>query len=204
MAAPAMPRRQVVFTDGSIRREALDLLSSTCDVRVLTQYASEQELIAACADSEGIMARLGTITGRVIEQAPRLRIIARQALGFGMRVLAADPHLTSSSDPQVELTTLHDLLARADVVTLHTRLSDATAHLIEARAFAGMKRGACLVNTARGELVDEVALTAALSAGALAGAALDTYEREPLPADSPLRGLPNVVLSPHVAGRNLL
>ena len=109
------------------------------------------------------------------------RRVARQALGFGMRVLAADPHLTSSSDPQVELTTFEDLLARADVVTLHTRLTAETAHLIDARALARMKRGACLVNTARGELVDEAALIAALSAGALAGAALDTYEHEPLP-----------------------
>ena len=106
-----------------------------------------------------------------------------------MRVLAADPHLTSSSDPQVELTTLEDLLARADVVTLHTRLTAETAHLIDARALARMKRGACLVNTARGELVDEAALIAALSTGALAGAALDTYEHEPLPADSPLRAI---------------
>ena len=70
-----------MFTDGSIRREALDLLSPTCDVRVLTQYPSEQELMAACADAEGILARLGTITGRVIEQAPRLRIIARHGVG---------------------------------------------------------------------------------------------------------------------------
>ena len=288
MAAPAMPRRQVVFTDGSIRREALELLAPTCDVRVLTEYASEQELIVACANAEGILARLGTVTGSVIEQAPRLRIIARhgvgvdavdmkaatrrgivvtttgsenaaavaeytfalllalvrkviradgemrggawtrgpligaeldgrtlgivglgaigrrvarQALGFGMRVVAADPHLASPGDAQIELTTLEDLLARADVVTLHTRLSAATTHLIDARAISLMKRGACLVNTARGELVDEVALIEALSTGTLAGAALDTYEHEPLPADSPLRGLPNVVLSPHVAGQ---
>ena len=81
MTASAMPRRQVVFTDGSIRREALDLLSTTCDVRVLTEYASEPELIVACANAEGILARLGTITERIIEQAPRLRIIARHGVG---------------------------------------------------------------------------------------------------------------------------
>lgn len=268
MTAPAMPRRQVVFTDGSIRREALDLLAPSCDVRVLTEYPSEQELMTACASAEGILARLGTITGRVIEHAPRLRIIARhgvgvdavdlaaatqrgvvvtttgsenaaavaeytfalllalvrnvlqadremrggawsraplvgaeldgqtlgivglgaigrrvarQALGFGMHVLAADPQLVTSGDARIELTTLDDLLARADVVTLHTRLTNETAHLIDARALALMKQGAYLVNTARGELVDEAALIEALATGALAGAALDTYEHEPCP-----------------------
>jgi D-3-phosphoglycerate dehydrogenase len=118
-----------------------------------------------------------------------------------MHVLASDPNLSTAGDAQVELTTLDELLARADVVTLHTRLTAETMHLIDARAFASMKRGAVLVNTARGELIDESALLEALATGVLKGAALDTYEHEPLADNSPLRALPNVVLSPHVAGQ---
>lgn len=129
------------------------------------------------------------------------RRVARQAMGFGMRVLAFDPNISHAKDPDVVLTTLEDLLDRSDVVTLHSRLTTETTRQIDARALARMKPGALLINTARGEVVDEAALTQALLSGALGGAALDTYEREPLPADSPLRRLSNVVLSPHVAGQ---
>ncbi len=129
------------------------------------------------------------------------RRVARLAAAFGMRVLAFDPAIGDARDANIELTTLDDLLQRSDVVTLHTRLTAETTRQIDARALAQMKHGAVLINTARGEVVDESALIEALSSGALGGAALDTYEREPLPADSPLRRLPNVVLSPHVAGQ---
>ncbi|MGH7044345.1 MAG: NAD(P)-dependent oxidoreductase, partial [Acetobacteraceae bacterium] len=88
-----------------------------------------------------------------------------------------------------------------DVVSLHARLAPETAGMIDARALAAMKPTAVVVNTARGELVDEPALIAALQSGALAGAALDTFATEPLPAASMLRRLPNVILSPHVAGQ---
>ena len=74
-------RRVVVFTDGSIRKDAADLLAPTCDVRVLTAYPSEGALIEACADADAILARLGTVTRRVIESAPRLRIVARHGVG---------------------------------------------------------------------------------------------------------------------------
>jgi D-3-phosphoglycerate dehydrogenase / 2-oxoglutarate reductase len=87
------------------------------------------------------------------------------------------------------------------VVSLHTRLTADNVKVIDARALAVMKPGAYLVNTARGELVDEGALLAALERGTLRGAALDTYENEPLAADSPLRRIDNVLLSPHVAGQ---
>jgi D-3-phosphoglycerate dehydrogenase len=96
---------------------------------------------------------------------------------------------------------LPEVLAIADIVSLHARLMPATQGMIDAAMIAAMKPGAVLVNTARGELVDETALIAALQSGHLAGAALDTYAVEPLAADSPLRRLPNVVLSPHVAGQ---
>ncbi len=96
---------------------------------------------------------------------------------------------------------LMEMLAAADVVSLHARLTPETYGMIDARAIAAMRPGAVLVNTARGELVDEAALIAALQTGHLTGAALDTYAVEPLPAGSPLRSMANVVLSPHVAGQ---
>jgi phosphoglycerate dehydrogenase-like enzyme len=99
------------------------------------------------------------------------------------------------------MTSLDDLLRRSDVVSLHARLTSDSARLIDGRALALMKPGAYVINTARGELIDETALADALQRGTLAGAALDAYQLEPLPAESPLRSLGNVVLSPHVAGQ---
>ena len=280
-------RPLVVFTDGSIRREAVDLLAPSCEVRMLSAYPSEAALIDACGDAVAILARLGVVTRRVIEAAPKLRIVARHGVGvdavdlaaatahgvvvtttgsenaaavaeytfalllalvrhvvaadagmragswdraplvgaeldgrtlgvvgygaigrrvarigtgFGMRVVAS-----STGAPQTEagvtLVPLEALLEQADVVSLHTRLTADNAHMIDGAALARMQHGAVLVNTARGELVDETALIAALDGGRLRGAALDTYEQEPLAADSPLRKTPKVLLSPHVAGQ---
>jgi (S)-sulfolactate dehydrogenase len=95
---------------------------------------------------------------------------------------------------------LDPLLREADVVSLHVPLAPATRNLIDAARIATMKRDAMLINTARGGVVDEAALAAALRAGKLGGAALDVFDREPLPAGSPLAGCPNLVLTPHVAG----
>lgn len=90
------------------------------------------------------------------------------------------------------------LFRRADVLTIHLKLSDRTRHLLGARELAAMKPTAYLVNTSRGPIVDEAALLDALRAGAIAGAALDVYDVEPLPADHPLRSAPNTVLTPHL------
>ena len=128
------------------------------------------------------------------------RAVAERALGLQMQVVAHDPFVATDRSPVegVELTALDELLARADFVTLHVPLSDATRHLIDARALALMKPGARLVNAARGGLVDEQALAAALAAGHLRGAALDVLEREPPPADHPLLAREDVVLTPHL------
>jgi D-3-phosphoglycerate dehydrogenase len=96
---------------------------------------------------------------------------------------------------------LPELLAEADVVTLHAPLSPATRHMIGPREIAQMKPGAVLVNTARGSLVDEASLIEALRAKRIAGAGLDVFATEPLPADHPLRTLDNVVLTPHLGGK---
>lgn len=127
--------------------------------------------------------------------------VARIAQAFGMDVLASEPSRRDAPLPPIPTVELLELLGRADVVSLHLRLMPGNAGLIDAAAIVAMKPGAILVNTARGELVDEAALIAALNAGHLTGAALDTYAVEPLPADSPLRSMPNVLLSPHVAGQ---
>jgi phosphoglycerate dehydrogenase-like enzyme len=118
-----------------------------------------------------------------------------------MRVIAAAGRGPDTVPKPVPVLPLTEMLAASDVVSLHARLMPETHCMIDACAIAAMRPGAVLVNTARGELVDEAALIIALQTGYLAGAALDTYAVEPLPADSPLRGLANVVLSPHVAGQ---
>ena len=99
----------------------------------------------------------------------------------------------------VELVSLDDLLKRADVISLHTSLNPSSEKMINAGAIAQMKKGAFVINCARGELIDEVALAEALKSGKLAGAALDTFAVEP-PKNSPLIGLPNVIATPHIAG----
>jgi D-3-phosphoglycerate dehydrogenase len=129
--------------------------------------------------------------------------VARQALGFGMRVLACDPRVSKPFSTDITMVNREDLLGRADIVTLHARLTDTTNRMIDAQALAMMKPGALLVNTARGELIDEQAMIEALEAGRLGGAALDTYVQEPLPESAALRRMPNVVLSPHVAGQTV-
>jgi (S)-sulfolactate dehydrogenase len=134
--------------------------------------------------------------------------IARQtavrARSLGMSVSACDPHL-SAQDPAwsgVDRRDLDTLLAESDVVSLHVPLTDETRHLIDARALARMRAHAILINAARGGVVDEAALAAALAAGRLGGAALDVFEKEPLDAEHGARfaGIPNLVLTPHIAG----
>lgn len=132
------------------------------------------------------------------------RDVAGLARGFGMTVLAHDPFVPED-DPawrgarNVEFATL---LAESDVLSLHVPLTDGTRHLIDGPALAAMKPGAILVNAARGGVVDEAAVAAALKAGRLGGAALDTFETEPLSASAAevFRGVPNLILTPHVAG----
>ena len=127
--------------------------------------------------------------------------VARRARGLEMKVLAHDPYVTPAAarEVEVELVTLDELLKRADVISLHTSLSAATEKMFGAAAFAKMKRGARLVNCARGELIDEAALAEALKSGQLAAAAVDTFAEEP-PKNSPLIGLANLIATPHIAG----
>ena len=127
--------------------------------------------------------------------------VARRARALELRVLAYDPYISEgvAEEAGVELVPLDELVSRSDFISLHAALSPATENLINAGSIAKMKRGARLINTARGELVDEAALAEALRSGHLAGAALDVFAVEP-PRNSPLLGLPNVIATPHVAG----
>ncbi|HSD53466.1 MAG TPA: hydroxyacid dehydrogenase [Burkholderiales bacterium] len=132
------------------------------------------------------------------------RLVAKLAQGLGMKVLANDAAITAADavwrESGVAYRGLDDLLAESDAVTLHVPLTQTTRHLISAGRLARMKRGAVLINTARGGVIDEDALAESLAGGHLAGAALDVFEIEPLPAGSPLAGAPNLVLTPHIAG----
>lgn len=130
------------------------------------------------------------------------RIVAERGAGLKMNVVACDPYLSgtgaSSPLPGVELVTLEELLQRADFVTLHVPLMDSTRNLLSRERIALMKRGARLINAARGGLIDEAALATALDEGRLAGAALDVLAEEPPTADHPLVGRDDVILTPHL------
>ena len=128
--------------------------------------------------------------------------VATIAQAFGMTVIASDP-VVSDADMQtagVQPMQLNDLLAASDMVSLHAPAIPATRHMINAKSIALMKSDACLINCARGALVDEVALAAALRAGQLGGAALDAADGEPPNPARPVAGPPNMLLTPHMAG----
>ena len=128
---------------------------------------------------------------------------ARLGLGFGMRVQYYDVARLTEDQEQalgVSFRLLNEILRTSDIVSLHVPLNASTRHMIGAAELALMKSDAVLVNTARGPVVDEAALYEALAAGRIAGAGLDVFDQEPPPADNPLFGLDNVVLTAHLAG----
>jgi D-3-phosphoglycerate dehydrogenase len=127
--------------------------------------------------------------------------LSRRAIAFGMRVIAYDPYLsaTRARSLQVELVDeLDDLLAASDFISLHTPLTPETRHVLDAVRLQRAKRGVRIINCARGGLIDETALANALQDRHVAAAALDVFEVEPLPNDSPLRSTPNLILTPHL------
>src|SRR5574340_275033 len=124
--------------------------------------------------------------------------VARRAHAFGMRVVAHDPFISAevAREAGVELAALEDVLRSADYLSLHLALTPQSAGMINAQSLRKMKKGVRLINCARGELIEEAALAAALQSGQVAGAALDVFAHEP-PTGSPLLALPNVILTPH-------
>lgn len=126
--------------------------------------------------------------------------VAKRAQAFGMRVLAYDPYLAPSRAKamQVEAVTLDELLAQSDYITVHMPLTDDTQYMIDEAAFEKAKKGVRIFNCARGGIIKEIALLAALKSGKVAAAGLDVFEDEPLAKESEFRQLPNVVLTPHL------
>jgi len=124
--------------------------------------------------------------------------VARRALGFGMKVIAYDPFL--SSHPLAELKTLDEVLAQSDYFSIHVPLTDQTRGMFNQDAFAKMKDGAVIVNTARGKVVNEADLAAALVSGKLRAYGTDVWSSDPPPADCPLLAAPNVFMAPHIGG----
>ncbi len=126
--------------------------------------------------------------------------VAQVMQAAGMSVIACDPFLSSevAKELRIEAVSLDELLPRADLITVHTPLTEQTRNLFNAQRFRQMKKTARIVNVARGGIIDEAALADALKGGIIAGAALDVFAEEPLAAASPLHGLPNCILTPHL------
>ena len=132
------------------------------------------------------------------------QLTAKLAQGLGMNVMAFDAMMNADhpafAASSVRFAGLDEVITTADVVSLHVPLVESTRNLFDARRIASMKQGAVLINTARGGVVDELALAAALKGGALGGAAIDVFDQEPLPASAHFKECPNLLLTPHIAG----
>ena len=131
--------------------------------------------------------------------------VARRAHAFGMRIIAYDPYLSAerAADERLERVELDELLERADFVTVHVPLTEQTRGMVGVAEIGRMKPAAILINAARGGIVDERALAVALEQRKLGGAALDVYETEPLRGEHPLRGAPNLVMTPHLGAATM-
>ena len=129
------------------------------------------------------------------------RRLAEKLNAIGYNVMAYDPFVSEEDmhAVHVQKATVEEIIAESDFISVHVPLIEATHHLLNREAFQAMKSSAYIINTARGPIIDEEAMIEALQNGEIAGAYLDVTETEPLPANSPLRTLPNVVLSPHAA-----
>jgi (S)-sulfolactate dehydrogenase len=135
------------------------------------------------------------------------QLVARLAIGLGVQVIAFDPQLAGDAEAWqlsgVRRVSFEEALAEADVLTLHVPLRDETRNLLGPVQIKGLKRHAIVINAARGGIIDETALATALREGRVGGAALDVFEEEPMRDGSMFAGLPNVILTPHIAGLTL-
>ncbi|MGI8745839.1 MAG: phosphoglycerate dehydrogenase [Bryobacteraceae bacterium] len=130
------------------------------------------------------------------------REVVKRAKAFEMRILASDPYVNSrtATDVGVELVDLNALYARSDYITLHTALTPESQRMLSTEAFEKMKPGVRIINCARGELIDQQALTAAMQSGKVGGAALDVFEKEPPAPEDPIFGLEKLIATPHIGG----
>ena len=168
-------------------------------------YHASDDMVAGLWPRENLIKR--EISGRslgLIGFGDIARDVAVAAQALGMVVSAYDPFVTGNDliwqAMEVTNATLEHILSESDAISLHVPLTDGTKKLINANALSLMKPEAFLINSARGGVVDEAALASALKEGKLAGAMLDVFEQEPLLADSVFAGVPNIILTPHIAG----
>lgn len=224
----AVPRCKVIGV-GSVGVDMIDVEAATAAGIVVTnvpdvfiEEVADHAMMLLLAAARHVVATDDMVRkgawrdGRpLLNQVPRLmgrtlglygfgsvaRCVARRAAGFGLHIIAHDPYVSelAISETGVEPVGFGELLERADYLSLHTPLNAETRHSIDRHAFARMKPGVVVVNTARGPVVHEGDLIEALEAGRVAAAGLDVLEHEPPNADNPLLGMSNVVLTPHVA-----
>jgi glyoxylate reductase len=198
--AAATARGIVVCNTPGVLSDAVADLTMALVLSLARRLPEAERFVRAGRWGAGPALALGTdVRGKLLGIVGLGRIgraVAGRARAFGMATCFYDVRRDEvESCPYRDL---DGLLSEADFVSLHTNLTDETRHLIGARELALMKPGAYLINTARGPIVDQRALVEALRVGRIAGAALDVFEREPLPADDPLCDLPNVILLPHI------
>ncbi|HEX4325732.1 MAG TPA: hydroxyacid dehydrogenase [Burkholderiales bacterium] len=197
---------KVIPASGANALSVAEYTITTAMIMLRTTYYSSAA-VAAGEWPKPVLGRGREIAGKtlgVIGYGFIGRLSTKLAQAMGMQVIACDPDVLPA-DPVWKATgvrrvSLDELLATADVVTLHVPLQASTRNLMNANAIAKMKQGSALINTSRGCIVDEIALAAALKEGRLCGAALDVFEHEPLAESPHLKNVPNLILTPHVAG----
>ncbi len=194
--------RVVVATTPGVNHHAVAEHTFALLFGVARGFPARDQYVRACTWKRFSTPRIIGTTLGIVGLGRIGRAVATRAIGLGMKVIAFDPYPNREFVEQwgVELADLDSLLRRSDYVSLHLPMGQETKHIMNAAAFAKMKPGSVLINTARGLLVDEVALVDALNSGHLRGAGLDVFEVEPLPGDSPLLRMDNVLLSGHLAG----
>ena len=197
----------VVYTPGSnsnaVAEHAFHLMLSLCR-HTLAAHRAVRESAIPSPDLVGSELR-SRILGIVGIGAIGTRVARIAHHGFGMTVIGYDPLINPSASPSFvkRTSSLRELLEQADIVTLHAPLTPLTRHMINSESLAWMKPSALLINTARGAEVDSHALATALQTRQIAGAALDVFENEPLPAENPLQSAPRILFSPHIGGSTL-
>lgn len=194
--------RVVVATTPGVNHHAVAEHTFALLFGVARGFPSRDQYVRACAWKRVSTPRIMGTTLGIVGLGRIGRAVATRAVGIGMKVVAFDPYPNREFAEQwgIELADLETLLGRSDYVTLHLPMGQETKHIMNDATFAKMKPGSVLINTARGLLVDEPALVRALQSGHLRGAGLDVFEVEPLPGDSPLLKMNNVLLSGHLAG----
>lgn len=195
MNTPGRNARSVAeFTVGMILAEMRNIARS-CDA------LRDKSWRAKMPNQQAIPELRGKVIG-LVGLGHIARLVAGFLRGFGTQIIFYDKYV-AGDECYEKVDSLDELVKRADVVSLHARLTPETTHLINAHHFRLMKRSAIIVNTARSGLINEQDLIAALKAGEIMGAALDTFDHEPLPDDSDFYSLKNVTITPHIAGSTI-